>query len=477
MSGGTVDSEGNRSGDSKITISGDIYDAFGGGTFEVSDIIYTTNSDGSITANIVVTTPDGASYTLTPTSNGYKTTITNDAGDEYIYNITVNPGLFDYVASITDYNVKISVPDGTTDGNGNFTLNGDGTYTITGLDENSPIGNNLKISDIVYIPNGDGTYTATVTIQTGKGYTLTDNGNGKYTATIIDSLGNISNYVITIDPGLINSLINNTETENVINNDATNTIDNTTTNIIDNVTNITDNITTDNISQTINVDLNVDNIAPSTPASSGNTSTSSNNSSSDSNSNDDDYTRGNSDDENVKFQKGEYIDLDSGQHNLASDEEADAGYTEENIFANEQQSFDTRGELDDGVELSGVDEGETPGESSGGFESAELTTDTGDTSGGESSSTSENTSSGNETTSESENSSTGEETSGSDGETSTDENSEDEEFDNGEETPGNFSGRNGRGGKNPPPGQMKRGDKPVPPGQMNHGMNPPGRGR
>ena len=343
MTGGTVDSDGNRSGDSTIKITGDTTDAFGTGVFEISEIIYTTNSDGSVTANIKVTTPDGASYTLTPTSGGYTTVITDSSGNVTNYTISVNPGVFDFINSVTNYDVTISVPDGTTDGQGNFTLNGDGTYTISGLPEDSPLGDTLKISEIQYIKNPDGTYNATVTILTGNGYTLVSNSDGSYTATIIDNFGNISNFIITIDPGLITGLI-----DEVINNDVTKTIDNTNTNITDTVGKITD--VTGNITDDIsNINLDIDNIIVTPTAADTQTQTDSS-----VNRNDEDYTRKNSGDEKFGFQKGDYVDLDKGEHNLSSNDDADSGYTEENIFDDRQQSFDNRTDFGETIELSEV---------------------------------------------------------------------------------------------------------------------------
>ena len=114
--------------------------------------------------------------------------------------------------------MTISVDSGTIDANGNITWNTGGNgYTISG---GGSFGNTLNITGINYVKNSDGTYTATVNLGGGRGYTLKPNGDGTFTATVEDSSGlNITNYMISIDPGLLTALLpvtNLTEETNAV---------------------------------------------------------------------------------------------------------------------------------------------------------------------------------------------------------------------------------------------------------------------
>lgn len=189
-----------------------------------------TFANGTSTGTYTLKDGSGNNYTLTYTMpvyvsgavavTGNRTTvpITNvsatQAGNKYTWQVKPdNYNRDDYTLnvmegrvlepSINEIPITVKVPNGVSS-NGGITYSGD--VQISGLPDGDNFGNILNLSSIVN--NGN---VSTVTVNNGAGYTLTPNDDGTYTAFVAKGTDPetgvylYTNYIISIDPGLITS--------------------------------------------------------------------------------------------------------------------------------------------------------------------------------------------------------------------------------------------------------------------------------
>ncbi len=179
---------------------------------EVNGKVTLTLSDGvTVNVNGGTYTYEGKTYTITKDTTGTNTVYTvttTEGGNTTAYKVTLVPG------SITPANhnyVTINVGDGTKT---NGTLSG-GDYTTTGT-----LPGNITVGKATTTVNGTEITVVTLTYTDNDGnkhvYTvdnLTQDANGNYIITI--PISSTSDYIITIDPGAINTVTNTSVTVSV----------------------------------------------------------------------------------------------------------------------------------------------------------------------------------------------------------------------------------------------------------------------